>query len=43
MLGTPQARWFSWLGCGFGLDSRLFLKHHAVLFVQLFGEKCHRG
>jgi hypothetical protein len=34
---------FLWLGCGFGLDSRLLLKHHAVLFVQLFGDKCHRG
>jgi hypothetical protein len=34
---------FSWLGCGFGLDSRLLLKHHAVLFIQLFGDKCQRG
>jgi hypothetical protein len=34
---------FSWLGCGFGLDSRLLLKYHAVLFVQLFSDKCHRG
>jgi hypothetical protein len=31
------------LGCGFGLDSRLLRKHHEVLFVQLFGDKCHRG
>jgi hypothetical protein len=25
---------FSWLGCGFGLDSRLLLKHQAVHFIQ---------
>jgi hypothetical protein len=39
----PSIAGCSWLGCGFGLDSRLLLKHHAVLFVQLFGAKCHRG
>jgi hypothetical protein len=25
------------------LDSRLLLKHHAVLFGRTFGDKCHRG
>jgi hypothetical protein len=39
----PRIAGFSWLGCVFGLDSRLLLKHHAVLFVQQFGDKCDRG
>jgi hypothetical protein len=40
----PRIAGFSWLGCGFGLDSSLLRKgYHAVLFVQLFGDKCHRG
>jgi hypothetical protein len=34
---------FSWLGCGFGLDSRLLLKHRAVLFGRPFGDKCPWG
>jgi hypothetical protein len=39
----PHSAGFLWLGCGFGLDSRLLLKHTAVLFVQLFGDKCPQG
>jgi hypothetical protein len=35
----PRIAGFSWLDCGFGLDSRLLLKHHAVLFGQPFGDK----
>jgi hypothetical protein len=31
---------FSWLGCGFGLDSRLLLTHQAVFFGQPFGDEC---
>jgi hypothetical protein len=39
----PRIAGFSWLGCVFGLDSRLLLKHYAVLFVQLFGDECPQG
>jgi hypothetical protein len=38
----PRSAGFSWLGWVFGLDSRLLLKHHAVLFGRPFGDKCHR-
>jgi hypothetical protein len=39
----PRIAGFLWLGCGFGLDSHLLLKHQVVLFGQPFGDKCHRG
>jgi hypothetical protein len=39
----PRISGFLWLGCGFGLDFRLLLMHPAVLFVQLFGDKCPWG
>jgi hypothetical protein len=32
-----------WIGCGFGLDSRLLLKHRAVLFGRPFGDKYYQG
>jgi hypothetical protein len=39
----PRIAGFSWLGCGFGLDSRLLLKHHEVLFGRPFGDMYPRG
>jgi hypothetical protein len=39
----PRIAGFSWLGCGFALDSRLLLKHPAVLFGQPFGAECPWG
>jgi hypothetical protein len=39
----PRIAGLSWLGCGFGLDFHLLLKHQVVLFGQPFGDKCHRG
>jgi hypothetical protein len=39
----PRIGGLSWLGCVFALDSRLLLKHHAVLFGRPFGDKCPQG
>jgi hypothetical protein len=39
----PRIAGFSWLGCVFGLYSRLLLKHHAVLFGRPFGDECPWG
>jgi hypothetical protein len=39
----PRIAGFSWLGSVFGLDSRLLLKHRAVLFGRPLGDECHQG